>query len=131
MFRKSQKPRSAIRAETIDYGVEARKILANFSVAAPLELAWNKHTLVLRLAAQIFQFALGVTAGAFASGSIASPISGSVAIAKWTGSAFSTSGMPSVTALNVWSGGGTGIGSGKTVFMVRLAGQWIILGWDC
>ena len=131
MFRKKQQPRAPISARTINHGVEAREILDNLTVAAPLEIHRGLGGMAIRLAATIFNFSFGVTVGAIGTGTLASPASGSVTLAKWTGSGFSTSGMPSVTALSVWDAGGTGIGSGKTVFMIRLAGQWIILGWDC
>lgn len=131
MFRPSQKPRKQISAQTIEHGVQARRILDQVTAAPPLEISWNGSSIVLRLAAKIFDFWFGVTSGSITTGTRASPASGTVTLCKWTGSGLSTSGMPNVTALSIWSGGGTGIASGKTVFMIRLFGLWFILGWDC
>lgn len=129
-FRKLQRPNAAISARTIDQGVQARAILDKLSVAPPLELGWNNGSIIIRLAASIIGIRPAITTGTVAGGSYSSPVSATVTLLKWTGSAMSASGMPNVTALNCFSNA-TAIASGKLVWLLRLWGHWFIIAADC
>lgn len=131
MHRPKQKPGTKIRASSVNAGIDARNLLDNFSCESPLEMSVDTNSIALRFAAELFDFKIGVTTGSIASSSLASPTTGTVTLAKWTGSAWDTSGMPSITAYNIWSNNSTAIGASVTVLLIRISTIWVIIGWDC
>lgn len=132
MIFKRQQAGRPVSAAIINQGVEAREILEGMQVAPPLELLRSKNGILLRLALATVSTFLrpALTTSTIAAGSYSSPVSATVTLLKWTGSALSTSSMPNVTAYNCWTTS-SGIGSGKLVWIAKFAGQWFIVAADC
>lgn len=128
-FRKQQHPRKPIRAQTINYGVEARNGLDDITVAPPLQ-CFRTHTggILLSLAASSLGVAIAQSGGSgIPARSSATPGNAVVTIQQFNGTALSASSQ-TVTAYNLSA---SAVGATKYLVLLKIWSRWWVIWEDC
>ncbi len=131
MQREYQNPRKPIRAQTVNYGVEARIILDGITASPGLDIAKGKNGMVLSLATTPVATAVGIASGTITarSGGTAGTGSCTMTSLQYSGSDFVYVSMGfTVAVANPYS---ASISNGTYVTLVTNNGIWQVDGADC
>lgn len=131
MQREKQQPRRTIRAQTINYGVEARDMLDNLTVAPGLNISRGQGGIVISLGTDVSQAVVAIASGTITARSGTTAGTGTVTLTSLTITAGGVVYFNTGTSLTVYNPFSKTIANGTYVTIRTNNGVWEIIGADC